>query len=174
MTWSALRPQSDIQREAQCLNDPVKPWMLLCFLHLTHRCKDKNLIFNVQKTKDMVVDLHWTGAAPSVPTYTKGTVSSIEYLSIQLTNTLTWCTNTTAVIKKALYFQRTRLNMNILRSFYSCVMEIVMTTCLTVWSTGCTGAKKEVLQSGLHRGPSGAACHWSLIWELVHQGHVHH
>ncbi|XP_062850237.1 uncharacterized protein LOC134312316 [Trichomycterus rosablanca] len=80
-------------------------------------------------------------------------VPSVRYLGVHLTDTLTWRTNTTAVTKKAnqrLYFlrklRRAGLHTDILRSFYSCVVESTLTTCLTVWYAGCTVAEKEALQ----------------------------
>lgn len=94
-------------------------------------CGDNNVI---QKTE---VD------PPTPPLYISRaaveTVPSVRYFGVHLSNALTWCTNTTAVIKKArqhLYFlkklKRAGKDADTFRSFYSCVVESVLTSSLTV------------------------------------------
>lgn len=66
--------------------------------------KDNILILNVQKITDMVVDFRRSAAAPP-PLYIEGVAVEM----VPSINTLSWCINITAVIKRAqqcLYFQR--------------------------------------------------------------------
>ena len=123
---------------------------------LTRWCGDNNLNLNIQKTKEMVVDFR--RSVTTHPTlYINGaaveTAPSVKYLGVHLTSSLTWQPNTTAVTKKAhqrLYFLRklrgARLDAAVLKAFYSCAVESVLTSCLTVWYGSCTVAEKEALQ----------------------------
>lgn len=96
-------------------------------------CKENNLILNINKTKEMIVDFRKSGTVPP-PLYIDGVavemVPSLKYLGVHLSNTLTWRYNTCSIIKKAhqcLYFlrklKRAGLNSNILSSFYRCAVE---------------------------------------------------
>ncbi|KAK0136975.1 hypothetical protein N1851_026841 [Merluccius polli] len=72
---------------------------------------------------------------------------------MHLTNTLTWRDNTMHTIKKAhqrLYFLRklkgAGMSTAILKAFYRCVVESILTSCITVWYCSCTVAEKQALQ----------------------------
>ena len=58
-----------------------------------------------------------------------------------------------SLVKKAhqrLYFLRklkgVGLNSNILSSFYRCMVDSILTSCITVWYCSCTEAEKKALQ----------------------------
>lgn len=59
--------------------------------------KENNLILNINKTKEMIVDFRKTGTAPP-PLYINGTtvemVKSFKYLGVYINNNLTWHDNT--------------------------------------------------------------------------------
>ncbi len=122
------------------------------------RCMENNLILNINTTKQVIEDFHKSGTTP--PLHIDGAavemVSSFMYLGVQLTNTLTWCINTSRIIKKAhqhLYFLRK------LKSFHGCVVESTLTPCITVWYASCTVAKGTAEGGKLHKGPPHAAYH---------------
>lgn len=118
-------------------------------------CKENNLILNTNKTKEMIVDFRKKGTAPPpllIDCAAVERVSSIRYLGVHISNTLTWRQNTLTNLKKAhqrLYFLRklkkAKLDTNILSSFYRCVVESTLSSCITVWYGSCTVAEKEML-----------------------------
>ncbi len=67
-------------------------------------------------------------------------VNSFKFLDVHITEDLTWSAHTDAVLKKAhqrLFFLR-RLRKfgtspRILRSFYTCTVESILTGCITAW-----------------------------------------
>ncbi|KAI3352070.1 hypothetical protein L3Q82_020886 [Scortum barcoo] len=67
--------------------------------------------------------------------------------------TLTWSKNTSCLIRKAhqrLYFlrrlRRAGLGSSVLTSFYRCVVESVLSSCIIVWHGSCSAAEKKALQ----------------------------
>lgn len=75
-----------------------------------------------------------------------------EFLGVTLSHDLNWSSNTTKIAKKArqcLFFLR-RLrefaqNNKILLNFYYCVIERVLTSCITVWFGNLTLKEKKAL-----------------------------
>ncbi|KAK0146371.1 hypothetical protein N1851_014319 [Merluccius polli] len=137
---------------------------------LTQWCGDNNLTLNIQKTKEMVVD-HLTEMVchhsphPLHKWSSCGDSPLCQVPQVHLTNSLTWHPNTTAVIKKAhqrLYFlrklKRAILDAAVLKAFYSCVVESVLTSCLTVWYGSCTVAEKEALQRVVKAAQRNIGC----------------
>ncbi|TKS65262.1 putative RNA-directed DNA polymerase from transposon X-element [Collichthys lucidus] len=124
--------------------------------HLEGWCSANNLCINVKKTKEMIVDFRRGRHLPP-PLHIGGTavevVSSLRYLGVNITNDLTWSTNTSYLVRKAhqrLYFlrrlRRAGLGSSVLTSFYRCVVESAMCTCITVWHGSCSAAEKKALQ----------------------------
>ncbi len=80
-------------------------------------------------------------------------VNSFKFLGVHITEDLTWSAHTDAVLKKAhqrLFFLR-RLRMfgtspSILRSFYSCTVESILTGCITAWFGNNTAGNRKALQ----------------------------
>ena len=99
------------------------------------------------------MDFHRRGLTPP-PFYINNAavegVHTLKYLSLHLTNTLTWQDNTMHTIKKAhqrLYFLRklkgAGMSTDILKAFYRCVVESILTSCITVWYCSCTVVEKQ-------------------------------
>ncbi|XP_034047300.1 RNA polymerase I-specific transcription initiation factor RRN3 [Thalassophryne amazonica] len=82
-------------------------------------------------------------------------VRNFKYLGVHISDDLSWIFNTTQVVKKAqqqLYCLR-RLRKSgtapkILSNFYSCIIELVLTTCITVWYGSSTVWESKRLQRG--------------------------
>lgn len=119
-------------------------------------CGNNNLTLNTDKTKEMIVDMR-KGRRPHQPLFIRGLeverVSNFKYLGVHISDDLTWTFNTTQVVKKAqqrLYFLR-RLRKfgmapKILSNFYSCIIESVLTNCITVWYGSSTVRDRKRLQ----------------------------
>ncbi|KAI3354789.1 hypothetical protein L3Q82_004531 [Scortum barcoo] len=124
--------------------------------HLEGWCRQNNLCINVKKTKEMIMDFRRGRHLPS-PLYIGGTavevVSSFRYLGVHISDDLTWSKNTSCLIRKAhqhLYFlrrlRRAGLGSSVLTSFYRCVVESVLSSCIIVWHGSCSAAEKKALQ----------------------------
>ncbi|KAI3374708.1 hypothetical protein L3Q82_021019 [Scortum barcoo] len=124
--------------------------------HLEGWCRQNNLCINVKKTKEMIVDFRRGRHLPS-PLYIGGTavevVSSFRYLGVHISDDLTWSKNTSCLIRKAhqrLYFlrrlRRAGMGSSVLTSFYRCVVESVLSSCIIVWHGSCSAAEKKALQ----------------------------
>ncbi len=80
-------------------------------------------------------------------------VTSFQFLGVHITEDLTWSAHTDAVLKKAhqrLFFLR-RLRKfgtspRILRSFYTCTVESILTGCITAWFGNSTAGNRSALQ----------------------------
>ncbi len=80
-------------------------------------------------------------------------VSSTKFLGVNITEDLTWTTNTTSFSKKAQQrphflrrLKRTSLPPLILTTFYRGTIESVLTSCITVWYGNCSAADRKTLQ----------------------------
>ncbi|KAK3565148.1 hypothetical protein QTP86_000363 [Hemibagrus guttatus] len=78
---------------------------------------------------------------------------SFKYLRFHISEDLNWTLNTTQLVKKAqqrLYFLRRLrkfdMSPKILNNFYSCVLESVLTNCITVWYGSTTVSDHKHLQ----------------------------
>ena len=74
-------------------------------------------------------------------------MSSTKFLGVQITEDLTWSSNTTSLVKKAqkrLFFlrrmRRAQLPPPILTTFYRGTIESIMTNCISVWSGSCNAS----------------------------------
>ena len=81
-------------------------------------------------------------------------VTVFKFLGIYLTNDLSWHFNCSEILKKAkqrLYFLRIlasyKVDTFILINFYKCIIESVLTSCITVWYGGATQKDLSVLSS---------------------------
>ncbi len=80
-------------------------------------------------------------------------VSSFKFLGVHITEDLTWSAHTDAVLKKAhqrLFFLRWLKKFGtsprILRSFYTCSVESILTGCITAWFGNSTAGNRKALQ----------------------------
>ncbi len=80
-------------------------------------------------------------------------VNSFKFLSVHITEDLTWSAHTDAVLKKShqrLFFLRWLrkfgMSPRILRSFYTCTVESILTGCITAWFGNSTAGNRKALQ----------------------------
>ncbi len=123
---------------------------------LTKWCQENHLSLNIVKTKELVVDYRRQSREHTPITINKTPVervSSFKFLGVHITEDLTWSAHTDAVLKKAhqrLFFLR-RLRKfgtspRILRSFYTCTVESILTGCITAWFGNSTAGNRRALQ----------------------------
>ncbi|XP_076827475.1 uncharacterized protein LOC143474082 [Brachyhypopomus gauderio] len=123
---------------------------------LTDWCGVNNLSLNVDKTKEMVVDIRRMRCDHSplnIDDSTVEIVKSNKFLGVHLADDLTWSCNTSSITKKAqqrLYFLRrlrkAHLPSPILTTFYRGTIESTLSSCITVWFGNCTVADRKSLQ----------------------------
>lgn len=116
-------------------------------------CEDNNLTLNTDKTKEMIVDMR-KERRPQQPLFIRELeverVSSLKYLGVHISEDLTWTLNSTQLVKKVqqrLYFLR-RLRKfgmlpKILSNFYSCIVEGILTSRITVWYGSATAVERS-------------------------------
>ncbi len=82
-----------------------------------------------------------------------GRVNSFKFLGVHITEDLIWSTHTDAVLKKShqrLFFMRRLrkfgMSPSILRSFYTCTVESILTGCITTWFGNSTAGNRKALQ----------------------------
>ncbi len=123
---------------------------------LTKWCQENHLSLNINKTKELVMDFRRQSREHTPITIDKTPVervSSFKFLGIHITEDLTWSAHTDAVLKKAhqrLFFLR-RLRKfgtspRILRSFYTCTVESILTSCIAAWFGNSTAGNRKTLQ----------------------------
>ena len=124
---------------------------------ITNWCDDNNLILNVSKTKELIVDFR-TNKTPMEPLLINDTpvdtVTTFKFLGTYVTNDLTWGFNSDNILLKArqrLYFLRKLnsycVNKTILTNFYRAIIESILTSSITVWYDRATMRHKCKLQS---------------------------
>ncbi len=85
---------------------------------------------------------------------TCGAVNSFKFFSVHITEDLTWSAHTDAVLKKThqrllFFLRRLRkfgMSPSILRSFYTCTVESILTGCITAWFGNSTAGNRKALQ----------------------------
>ncbi|XP_061139787.1 carbohydrate sulfotransferase 6 isoform X3 [Syngnathus typhle] len=123
---------------------------------LTTWCRDNNLLLNVDKTKEIVVDFR-KGHTQHLPLTIDGAVvervSSAKFLGVHISEDLSWSTNTASLAKKAqrrLYFLRKLRRASappaVMTAFYRGTIESVVSSCIAVWGGGCTDYNLKALQ----------------------------
>ncbi|KAI4888337.1 hypothetical protein NFI96_027462, partial [Prochilodus magdalenae] len=123
---------------------------------LTHWCRENNLSLNVNKTKELIVDFRKQERVHTPITINGAAVervSSFKFLGVHITEELTWTEHTTRVGKKAqqrLFFlrrlKRFGMDPRILRTFYTCTVESILTGSITTWYGSCTAIERKALQ----------------------------
>ncbi len=123
---------------------------------LTKWCQENHLSLNIDKTKELVVDFRRQSREHTPITIDKTPVewvNSFKFLGVHITEDLTWSTHTDAVLKKThqrLFFLRRLskfgMSPSILRSFYTCTVESILTGCITAWFGNSTTGNHKALQ----------------------------
>ena len=119
-------------------------------------CNSHNLVLNVSKTKEVIVDLrrNQRGHSPLLIEDTAvEVVSNTKFLGVHITDSLTWSLNTSSLVKRAqkrLFFlrrmRRAQLPAPILTTFYRGTIESILTNCISVWSGSCNEADWKIVQ----------------------------
>ena len=108
--------------------------------HLQGWCRENNLVLDADKIKEMVINFRRSQPehAPLSSGHTVERVENIKFLGVQISQDLSWNKNTSGITKRAqlrLYFLRklkqASLPISILRTFYSGVVESVLTYCIS-------------------------------------------
>ncbi|KAI5109546.1 gastrula zinc finger protein XlCGF28.1-like, partial [Silurus meridionalis] len=131
--------------------------------NLERWCQENNLLLNVSKTKELIMDFSTKRERSYQPLNICGTpverVDSFRYLGVHITQdlswsyNLTWSLNTSSITKKAqqhLYFLRrlrkTHLPPFILTMFYRGTIESILSSCISAWFGNCTISDRKTLQ----------------------------
>ncbi|XP_061632963.1 lysophospholipase-like protein 1 isoform X1 [Phyllopteryx taeniolatus] len=119
-------------------------------------CGRHNLELNTLKTVEMIVDFRRHPSPQLALTFSSRLVSTVEtfkFLGITISQDLKWATNINSVLKKAqqrMYFLRLLrkhgLPPELLRQFYTAVVESVLCSSITVWFGAATKKDKLRLQ----------------------------
>ncbi len=122
----------------------------------TKWCQENHLSHNINKTNELVVDFRRQSREHTPITIDKTPVeriNSFKFLGVHITEDLTWSAHTDAVLKKAnqciFFLRRLRkfvMSPSILRSFYTCTVEIILTGCITAWFGNSTAGNRKALQ----------------------------
>ena len=131
-------------------------------------CSANNLPLNTTKTKELILDFRKSRADPA-PLFIHGVcveqVSSYRFLGIQLSDSLSWTANTTAVVKKAqqrLHFlrvlRRNNLEEKLLVLFYRATIESILSYCITASYAGCSAADRRALQRVINTAQKITGC----------------
>ncbi|KAK1795701.1 hypothetical protein P4O66_001021 [Electrophorus voltai] len=125
--------------------------------HLENWCQENNLLLSVSKTKEWIVDCSKKQERHYRPVRISGItverVDSFRYLGVHILQDLSWSRHTSSLAKKArqrLYHLRRlrdfRLPSKILRNFYTCTIESILTGNITVWFGNSTKQDRQALQ----------------------------
>ncbi|KAM9471619.1 uncharacterized protein ACWYII_007379 [Salvelinus alpinus] len=119
-------------------------------------CQDNNLSLNVNKTKEMIVDFR-KKMTEHTPILIDGAaveqVESFKFLGVHITNKVTWSKHIKTVMKRARQnliplrrLKRFGMGPQILKRFYSCIIENILTGCITAWYGNCSASDRKTLQ----------------------------
>ena len=119
-------------------------------------CQDNNLSLNVIKTKEIIVDYRKkrTEHAPIlIDGAAVAQVESFKFLGVHITNKLACSKHPMTVVKRTRQnlFPLRRLKIfgmgpQILKRFYSCTIESILTGCITAWYGNCSASDRKALQ----------------------------
>ncbi len=123
---------------------------------LTKWCQENHVSLNINKNKELVVDYRRQSREHkpiSIDKTPVDWVNSFKFLGVHITEDLTWSAYTDAVLKKAhqrLFFLRWLrkfgMSPRILRSFYTCTVEGILTGCITAWFGNNNAGNHKALQ----------------------------
>ncbi|KAF7645238.1 hypothetical protein LDENG_00208050 [Lucifuga dentata] len=119
-------------------------------------CRSHNLVLNVDKTKEMVIDFRRASKHQHTPLSIDGAamerVSNVKFLGVHLADDLTSTINTTAVIKKAQQWlhplrrlRKAGLPTPHLTTFYQGTTESILTYSFTSWLGSCKAYEQQQL-----------------------------
>ena len=108
------------------------------------------------KTKEMIVE-NRKRRPEHAPIHIDGAiverVESFKFLGVHITNKLSWSKHTNKVVKRAQkrLFPIGRLKLfgmgpQIFKTFYSCTIKSILTSCITAWYGICLASDRKELQ----------------------------
>ncbi|KAK1797486.1 hypothetical protein P4O66_008338 [Electrophorus voltai] len=129
--------------------------------HLENWFQENNLLLNISKTKELIVDCSKKQERHYQPVIINGTmverVDSFSYLDVHIPQDLSWSSHTNSLAKKArqrLYHLRRlrdfRLPSKVLWNFYTCTIESILTGNITVWFGNSTKQDRQAFQRVVH------------------------
>ncbi|KAL6490166.1 hypothetical protein MHYP_G00005110 [Metynnis hypsauchen] len=124
---------------------------------LENWCQGNNLLLNVSKTKELIVDCSRSQTRSYHPVRINGAaverVNNFRYLGVHISQDLSWSCHVNTLAKKArqrLYFLRRlrdfRLPPKVLQNFYSCTIESILTGNSVAWFGNSTKRDRQSLQ----------------------------
>ncbi|KAK3572871.1 hypothetical protein QTP86_009316 [Hemibagrus guttatus] len=125
--------------------------------NLENWCQRNKLLLNISKAKKLIVDFSTKQERncqiPVINESPVERVDSFRYLVIHITQNLSWSCHMNTVVKKTrqrLYHLRHltdfRLPSKVLRNFYSCSIESILTGNIATWSGNSTMQDRRALQ----------------------------
>jgi hypothetical protein len=116
-------------------------------------CQNNNLSVNVTKTKEMIVDYRkmMTEHGPIlIDGAVVEQVESFKFLSVHINNKLEWSKTVVKKARQRLFplrkLKRFGMGPEILKRFYSCNIESILTSCMTAWYGNCSASDRKALQ----------------------------
>ncbi|KAI5626366.1 gastrula zinc finger protein XlCGF28.1-like [Silurus asotus] len=125
--------------------------------NLERWCQENNLLLNISKTKELIVDFSTEQERSYQPLNINGTpverVDRFRYIGVHITQDLSWSCRINTLVKKArqrLYHLRRlrdfKLPSQVLRTFYTCTIESVLTSSITSWFGNSTMQDRRAFQ----------------------------
>lgn len=135
---------------------------------LVRWCENNNLILNISKTKELVVDFR-KRATPLLPLFINGEVvervTCFKFLGTTIHQSLSWELNTSLIISKChqrLYFLRQlkkfRVGRPAMTHFYRSTIESILTFSMLVWYGHTTSQDKIRLERIVRRASKIIGC----------------
>ncbi|XP_065328088.1 NACHT, LRR and PYD domains-containing protein 12-like [Pelmatolapia mariae] len=140
------------------ISDNIEKAYLEEIRNLENWCQENNLLLNIRKTKELIVDFTTKQARNYKPLIIiSGTsverVDSFRYLGVHITQDLSWSFHINALVKKArqrLFFLRRlrdfHLPLKVLKNFYSCTIESILTGNICTWFGNSTKQDRRDLK----------------------------
>jgi hypothetical protein len=118
--------------------------------------QNNNLSLNVTKTKEVIVDYRKRSTEHAPILIDRAVVEQVEifkFLGVHIYNKLEWSKHTNTAVKRAQQslcplkkLKRFGMGPKILKRFYSCKIESILTSCITAWYGNCSASDRKALQ----------------------------
>ncbi len=147
-------------------------------------CNTNNLLLNVEKTKEIIVDFR-KKQHRHTPLIINNTVvevvSSVKFLGVQITASLTRTANITSLVKRAKQrlfclrrMRRAHFPSPILSTVYKGIIESILTSCISVWSGDCRASEWRSVQRVVRTAEKIIGSSLPSIQDLAHNRCLSH
>eukprot|EP00061_Rhincodon_typus_P009969 g33877.t1 len=116
-------------------------------------CNENNLSLNVNKTKELITDFRKKGRETPL-SISMELRSRVKFLRVRITDDLSWTSHVNVTVKKAqqrLFFLKQLRKLGIflrsLTNFYRCIIESILSGCITAWYDNCSAQDNKKLQN---------------------------